>query len=496
MANSLFLNILKFVSRIVFIKVLSDVYLGVNGLLSNVLGILALAELGIGTAINYSLYKPIAKKNEEKIKSLMLFYKKCYRVIAIVVLILGLGLMPFLSFFIKDTSGIKNLNIIYLIFLANMVIGYLFSYKRTLIIADQKNYKINPFIIFYNFLTTILQIIVLLCFKNYIIYLLVQTLCIILENLTINRYIDKQYPFLKDINNSKKIGKKELTEIKTNIKALMLHKIGTYVLTATDNIVISKYIGIVTVGIYSNYVLIHSAISNFIYMFISNTTASLGNLIAEGDVNKRSKIFNEMNFISFYLYGVTSLCLLFVFNPFIQFVFGIKYLFAFPVVILIVINYYIVGINQVPIIVQSASGTYKYDKFIPLMEAITNLVISIVLVNLIGLPGILIGTLVSYLLPLITKPYVAYKYVLKKPVKTYFIEFFKQLLVLTVSGLIIYFILQFTKKFNLIVQILLSGFISFILPTVVIYIMYKNKEEFIDFKNRVSSLLKKIKKHS
>ena len=190
-ANSLILNLLKFISRIIFVKFLDEVYLGVNGLLSNVLGILALAELGIGTAISYSLYKPLAKNDVSEINSLMKFYKKAYRIIALVVLILGLVLLPFLPWFIKDTSGIDNLSIIYLIFLANMVIGYLFSYKRTLITADQKNYKITPILVLSNFLMTIFQIIVLIIFKNYLLYLLVQTLFVIFENVTVNIYINK-----------------------------------------------------------------------------------------------------------------------------------------------------------------------------------------------------------------------------------------------------------------------------------------------------------------
>ena len=159
-ANNIVLNLLKFVSRIIFVKVLDEVYLGVNGLLSNVLGILALAELGIGTAINYSLYKPLADNDTDKCKKLMKFYRFAYRIIALVVLVLGLVLLPFLPWFIKDTSGIENLNIIYLIFLANMVIGYLFSYKRTLITADQKNYKITPLLIWSNLIMTAGQIII------------------------------------------------------------------------------------------------------------------------------------------------------------------------------------------------------------------------------------------------------------------------------------------------------------------------------------------------
>ena len=160
---------LRFASRIFFVKTLAEVYLGVNGLLSNVLGILALTELGIGTAIGYSLYDPLAKNDTKKVRSLMQFYKKAYQIIALVVLVLGLILLPFIPYLIKDTTGIENLSIIYLIFLLNMVIGYLFSYKRTLINSDQKNYLIVPYTMFFNIITSVLQIVVLLIFKNYII---------------------------------------------------------------------------------------------------------------------------------------------------------------------------------------------------------------------------------------------------------------------------------------------------------------------------------------
>ncbi len=492
-SNSIVLNLLRFISRIVFVKVLSDVYLGVNGLLSNVLGLLALAELGVGTAISYSLYKPLSLKKQDQILSLMKFYRKAYHIIAIVVLILGLVLLPFLPWFIKDTTGIENLTLIYLIFLGNMVIGYLFSYKRTLITADQKNYKIVPFIMFFNFLTTILQIAILLILKDYVAYLLVQTLCILLENITVNVYINKCYPYLKDIKNAKSVEKNELGEIIVNIKSLMLHRVGNYVLAATDNIVISKFIGIVTVGIYSNYVLIHSAISNFIYMFVSNITASFGNLIAEGNKEKRYKVFKEFNFITFALYGVSALVLLFVFNPFIELVFGTKFVLPFIIVLVIMINYYLVGINQVPIVVQSAAGVYKYDRYVPLVEAFVNLFISVVLVRYIGILGVLIGTLVSYLLPLFIKPFVVFKYVFEKEVCLYFKSFIKQLLVLVLSGIIVWL---FTLiHFNSLIMMIIYNFVvSIIVPTLIIIVFYHKTAEFNDALGRLKFILGKIRK--
>ena len=492
-SNSLLLNLLRFVSRIVFVKVLSEVYLGVNGLLANVLGLLALAELGIGTAISYSLYKPLAEKKENKILSLMKFYRKAYHIIAIVVLILGLILLPFLPWFIKDTTGIENLTLIYLIFLGNMVIGYLFSYKRTLITADQKNYKIVPIIMFFNFLTTLLQIAVLIILKDYISYLLIQTLCILLENITVNIYINRNYPYLANLKNALPIEQKELDEIKINIKSLMLHRIGNYVLTATDNIVISKFIGIVTVGIYSNYVLIHSAISNFIYMFVSNITASFGNLIAEGDKEKRYSVFKELNFVTFCLYGVSAITLLFVFNPFIELVFGVKFVLPIIVVLVIIINYYLVGINQVPIVVQSAAGVYKYDRFVPIIEAILNLIISIVLAQYFGILGVLFGTLISYLLPLFIKPFVVFKYVFERSVLLYFRSFIKQLLVLIISGCVVW-ILTLISFDSLVVTVLYNFAVSIIVPTIIITMVYRYTDEFIGARGRLRFIIEKVRK--
>ncbi len=492
-ANSLILNLLKFVSRIIFVKVLSDVYLGVNGLLSNVLGILALAELGIGTAINYSLYKPLADNDIEECKSLMKFYKTAYRVIALVVLVAGLVLLPFLPWFIKDTSGIDNLNIIYLIFLANMVIGYLFSYKRTLITADQKSYQITPFLIFSNFVMTVGQIIILLIFKNYIMYLLVQTATVFLENILINNYINKCYPYLKDIDKANKLEKGDLRSITTNIKALMCHKIGSYVLSATDNIVISKYIGIVTVGIYSNYVLIHNTVNTFIYTFLSNSTASFGNLIAEGDKEKRYDVFKELCFIVYCLYGVSAVCLLFCFNPFVEFAFGTDYLLSFDTVILIVINYYLVGVNQVPIIVQSAAGVYKYDKFAPILEAGINLTVSIILAQKMGISGVLLGTMISYFVPMIIKPMVVYSHVLERKISDYFKSFLKQFIVICFASLVVYGIVNMIHV-STFLQVFINLAFSLVVPTLIIILFFRKSAEYQRAKKRFIFLFNKIVK--
>lgn len=485
---------LRFASRIFFVKTLAEVYLGVNGLLSNVLGILALTELGIGTAIGYSLYDPLAKNDTKKVRSLMQFYKKAYQIIALVVLVLGLILLPFIPYLIKDTTGIENLSIIYLIFLLNMVIGYLFSYKRTLINSDQKNYLIVPYTMFFNIITSVLQIVVLLIFKNYIIYLLVQSICTIVENIVINRYIDKKYPYLVSNEEVTPIEKEELSTIKTKIKALLLHKVGSYTLSSTDNLIISKLIGIVMVGIYSNYSLIISMVSSFIYLLISNVISSLGNLIASENPKKCLKVFDEMNFTCFVLYGISSICLINLFNPFIELVFGTNYLLSILVVYIIVINHYLTGMNNVVISIQTASGLYEKDKYVPLIQSAVNLVISIYLAKKIGLAGVFIGTIVSTLIPLIVKPCIVYKEIFKEKVSLYFKDFTIQTLIIVLSATISAFITKYINIENAYLNLAFLLLISIVIPSTLIILIYRKKESYQNVISRVKHIFSKFSK--
>lgn len=488
--NNFLSYLLKFISRIVFVKVLSEVYLGVNGLLSNVLGLLALTELGVGTAIGYSLYDPLAKKDNKKVLSLMKFYKKTYRLIGLIVFVLGISLLPFLDFFIKDSTIISNLAIIYLIFLINMVIGYLFSYKRTLIISDQRNYKIMPFIMFFSILTSVLQIISLVIFKNYIVYLIIQTICIILENLIINRYINKEYEYLKDIDKASDISKSDLSQIKKNVYALVFHKIGAYVVNSTDNLVISKYIGIVITGIYSNYILIINIVNSFFQMIINNLISSFGNLISLEKEIKCYQVFKEINMLSFMFYSVVTVGFILLFNPVISLCFGANLTLPIIVVILLSISNYIQGMTNTVITIQSSAGLYKEDTYVALIQAVINIVISVILVNIIGISGVVIGTIICMLLPLINKPRIVYKNVFKENPFKYYLEFILESLLIVISLVICYFILKLINNLPLSLYIIIGIIIVFIITTLINILVYARKDEFKSLINRIKFLLK------
>ena len=492
-ASNILVNILKFVCRIIFVRTISEIYLGVNGLLSNVLGLLALAELGIGTAINYSLYKPIAENDNSKIRSLMKFYRKAYRIIALIVFVMGIILLPFIPYFIKDVTGIKNLELIYIIFVVNQVIGYLFGYKRTIVAADQKNYKLVPFTMVFNILTNIFQILVLVAFKDFIVYLLIQTLFIIIENIVINKYISREYSVTKDLNDAEKLDKKELNIIKKNIKALMYHKVGSYAVNSTDNIIISKFIGIVECGYYSNYYALISIISSFIYTFIGNITASFGNLIVKEKKEKRLSVFNEINFIYYIMYGISTTCFITMFNPFISYAYGPQFVLSMSCVYLITVNFYLLGMTNITEIVKSAAGLYDNDKLVPLFQAVLNIGISIGLGIVIGIEGVLIGTVVSTILPLIAKPIIIYKHVFETKPTVYFKEQLKQIIVLALAVLSSIFIVDNITFTNAIINIGFRLLVSVIVTSIFIFVFYNRSKPYKDALGRVKYLLRKKK---
>jgi O-antigen/teichoic acid export membrane protein len=334
--------LVSFISRIFFVRILSAEYLGVNGLFTNILSVLSLAELGVGSSIVYSMYKPLAEKDEYRLKALMGFYKKAYITIGIIIAVLGTALIPFLEFFIKDKPNVPHIQLIYLMFVVNSSISYFFSYKRSLIIADQKRYIATFYRYGFYFLLNIAQIIALVLTKSYILYLGLQIINTFIENIYISRKANELYPFLKG-GEAVKMAKDEIDIIVRNVKAMMFHKLGGTVVMGTDNLLISKFVGVIQVGLYSNYLLIIKALNTVFGLAYQSITASIGNLGVIETNEKNKFIFECINLLGFWIYGVASICLINLFNPFIILWLGKEYLFPISIVLIIVINFYLTG---------------------------------------------------------------------------------------------------------------------------------------------------------
>lgn len=468
-------TIMTFVVRTVFIKILGGEYLGIDGLFTNILSMLSLADLGIGIAINHSLYEPLAHKDIKKISILMSFYKKLYAIIGITITILGLCLIPFLNIFIKNIE-INNIILIYILYLFNTVSLYFISYKETLIIADQDNYKLTK-ITFVSYMAMyILQILLLLVTHNFIIYLLTQIIILFVQRVFINRYITKKYNYINFKSNDK-LEKNELNKIKTNIKSIIFYKLGNFSLNSTDNLIISSFISVPMVGLYTNYLSITTMLSSLISSICRGVTASFGNLIVLETEETQEKTFDIINFICCIAYGYVSICILILINPFVEIWIGTKYLLPFYIILTLVLIFYLNGLMTLIISIKDAAGAYKQDRYSTIIQAIVNLILSIILVQFFGLLGVLLGTLISIILvPLWNRPYMIYKHVFKSSPKKYFSSIIFNILINILLYLFINYIIDLIGLKLSLLNLFVEGvFITLIYFISIIIIYFHNK---------------------
>lgn len=483
----------SFIVRIVFIRILGSTYLGLDGLFSNILTVLSLSELGVGTAITYSLYKPLAEKDESKLKSLMALFKKVYSVIGFIIFGIGFLLTPFLSFFINDMPDIKGLEIIYVLYVTNTAVSYFFSYKRNLILADQNRHIETIYRYGFYIAMNIIQIIYLVISKDYFGYLIIQVIMTILSNWALSRKADQMYPFLKD-KKINKLSKKDKDEIIKNTKGLMIQKVGNVVVNSTDNIIISKFVGLSSVGLYSNYRLVIYALNMIINQLYTTLTPGIGNFFIDQDESRRIELFKKSNFITFWLAYFCSICLIVLFNDFIYMFAGKEYIFSLGVVFIIVFNFYFTVMRKVVISFREAGGLFYKDRYRTVFEVICNLVISIVLAKYLGVLGVFIGTAISYFsLSFWVEVYVLFKDGLKSKVSSYYIDYFKKMVLTLIVGFILYYLCSLMTG-NILLIFILKCLICVVIPNIIFYFIYRKSSEFLYFKDLGLGIISKVKR--
>lgn len=489
MVGQIFGILISFFSRIVFIKILSTEYLGINGLFTNILTMLSLVELGVGSAMIYNLYKPLAINDKEHVKSLMKLYKKSYSIIGIIVIFLGVLFTPLYPYLIDEVPNISNLNLIYILFVLNTGISYFYSYKRSLIICDQKRYIATIFRYAMYFILNVIQIIILIFTKNYVLFLITQVLFTWLENFLISKKADKMYPYLleKDV---KPLPKKELKEIKRNIKAMMFHKIGGVIVNSTDNILLSRIVGITSVGLYSNYYMITNALETIIMQVFNSIVASVGNLNAKADKKKLQEVFDKVFFLNFAIFCIVCTCLFNLINPFINLWLGKEYIFNIGTVAVIIGCFYLKGMRRSCLTFRDALGIFWYDRYKPIVESIINLVASIILGKEYGVAGIFIGTIISTVTTsLWIEPYVLYKYGFNDKVKKYIKQLCKYTLSFVFICIITTSICRFITGMS-ILAIMLKAIICLFISLSLVIIFYFRSSEFKYYLYLIKKILK------
>lgn len=472
--------VLAFVSRMVFIQYLSAEYLGVNGLFTNILGMLSLAELGIGGAIVFSLYGPVAEDDRDEICRLMNLYKWLYRLIAVVVLVIGLALLPFLDYFIKGEQQIEHMQAIYLMYLANSVISYLLSYKNSILLTNQRMYVRTIYEQAFHFLQIIVQIVVLILTHNFILFLTVQILEQILVNYLVARRVDREYPYLKDQKGFP--SKERCRVIWKNVWAMSLHRLGGAVVTGTDNLLMSAFVGLASVGIYSNYKLVISNANILLNKVYNAFTGSIGNLGATESRERIYEIYRALDFFNFMLYGYVAAGFLVMFNPFIRVFFGEEYLFRQSIVLVLVIDFYITGMRQINLQFRTTMGLFWYDRYKPLFEIIINLAVSIWGVLRFGVAGIFIGTIASSLLTCFwIEPYVLMRYGMvedwKQKLCRYFAEYGCKTLSAAGAGAVSFLVCRWVPHTD-ILGLLAEGIVFSLVYGGIMILLYGRSREF------------------
>lgn len=413
-------EILAFIVRTIFIRTLSVEYLGINGLFTNILSFLSLAEMGVGSALIFSMYKPMAERNTEKLKSLMQIYKSAYRIIGIVVILLGISLTPFLDIFIKDKPDIPNLEIIYILYVLNTGATYFFAYKGSIFNADQRAYVVTNNNTVFTIIQSAVRIAVLLLTKNFILYLVLSILTVYIQNFWISVKADKDYPFLQE-SAVAKLDSSEKKALFRNIGALTAHRIGAVVLNSSDNIVISKFIGIATVGLYSNYSMIVAAITTTFDMVFNALTTSVGNLCAQDDNKKTLDVFNSILLINVWIISFCTICLYNLLTPFVSLWLGSEYTLSNGVVFALCFSTYAQYSIRTGDMFRTASGLFSQEVISPFIQCAINVIISIILSVKFGLVGIFIGTSVAiYTTRFWIAPYVFFKHKLKMSLSLFF----------------------------------------------------------------------------
>ncbi|MDT2638332.1 lipopolysaccharide biosynthesis protein [Enterococcus dongliensis] len=484
--------VMQFVVRTYFIRVLGVTYLGINGLFSNVLSLLSLAELGVGTSIVYSMYKPIANNDQNEIQALMILYKKAYHYIGMAVAVIGLALVPFLHFFSSDLSSKEGFIWYYLLFLSNSVLSYFFTYKRSLLIANQRSYLVNINDFIFLFISNIFQIFLLVHYKNFTLYLIIQLIFTLLGNFSISYKVDKDYHFLKK-SEPKKLGKEKIKEIKKNVVGNMSSKIGGVIVMGTDSILISSFVGLAAVGYYSNYTMIINNVQNLCKQVTNSITASIGNYIVTANKKQALELFKRHLFVNYTMIYFATLILISVLNSFIMWWIGKEYILPSLTVTLIIINLVIQMFRNTNFVFIDSFGLYWVQRWKSIIEAIINLIVSLILLSVfkLGINGVLIGTIASSLgYVMWVEAYYIFKYGLQEKLIIYIIQVIKYVIFLGVSVSIVFFAQAFFN-FNGLIGIIFKTILACTIGLVLYVIVFYRSQEFIYIKNLLLRIIKR-----
>ncbi|MGN8963364.1 lipopolysaccharide biosynthesis protein [Bariatricus sp. HCP28S3_D3] len=466
--------ILPFISRTVIIYVLGEKFLGLSSLFTSVLSFLSLAELGIGSAMVYSMYKPIAENDSKTINALLNLYKRLYRIIGVIVMVCGIAVVPMLHIIVNDDlPSSVNLYLLYIVYLLNAVLSYwVFAYNNAIVLAFQRgdiNSKISLVIVPLSYVFMLGSLVITQNYYSYVIWLPVFT---IITNLVRAFLVHKQFPQYKpkgEVNDELK------QSISKKVKALVGTKLNTVVLNAADNIVMSAFLGLTVIAIYGNYYLIMNSLFAFLGIIYTSMTAGLGNSLAIETREKNYLDFLKFSFMNSWMVGWCAVCLVCLYQPFMKIWVGERLMFPFGIVLQFGLYFYIYQIRKIPVVYKDAAGIWWEDRFRPYVCMVVNLVLNIILVQYIGVSGIILSTVFSLMISIPWENYTVFKYIFQCSSKKYYLKMLRYLFTMIVAGGITFYLCSFC--IDGILGFFIKGIICLIVPNILFYIFNHKEEE-------------------
>lgn len=488
----LFVN---FVDRKLFVEILGVDYLGIHSLFINVINMISLVELGIGTAIIYHLYKPLEENDEKKVSRLMRFYRNLYFIVGAVIFVLGIGTTFLLPFFIQDVnipwSMIRGA---YLVFVIGAVFTYWTGFPRALLYAHERNYIIQRGDMTAILIGAVLKIVALIFMPGYMVYVIIHTLSKVVQNGYIYWQMHKLYPYLRTYK-KEKLEQKERQKVRKDVQDLFVQKVAFFVVNSTDNLILSRFIGVVTVGFVSNYQIFFMALMNFMTHAVDAMQASLGNMVVtESDNQPKIKaIYHKMQFVVFWLASITVSCLFGLVEPFVSIWLGPEYVMPRIILVVLSLNFMLWVITKPVWQMMSVSGLFKQDKYNAVLEMLVNLVFSLILVQKIGVAGVFIGTTLSTIVAWLLKTRVLYKYFFKEnPVKD-ILQTIKYSVLVVLEVQLVRLLLPHVTVEDPIVSFIFQSVVCFSIPVTINWLLFRKNVHFLEMKQILVEQIKRVK---
>lgn len=471
----LIILVVSIFARRYLVNILGTEATGIYSLYISIIGFLSIAELGIGTAITFSMYKPIVDGDKDLVSGLYYLYKKTYSIIFILMLITGIILTPFLPYLMKDQTGTYNIYITYLIFLAGTLVTYFYAYKTSFIEAHLDKYVTTTILSVGKIFEAILQIIVLLTTKSFILFL--STILISNTLQWIATQIVFKYKYSHLINENKDIPVEVREDVVKKTKAMFFHKIGGLLVVSTDSIIISAFVGISLLGIFSNYTMIATTMVGILVLIFKSIISIIGHSYAKNTKEVYHRQFKPIYLINYILALIFFLGFYATVDNVIGMIYGKDLIIAKNIVLVISLNYFISFMRQATMSFKDAAGLFYHDRYKPLLEGVVNLILSLIFVFIWGIAGVLMATIITNIFITSTiEPYVLYKHGFEKSPKKYYVYNYGGL-ILFLGGIFLFNLIPFKDQTNQFKAFLINGFTAVGIAVAILLILYIfNKE--------------------